>query len=110
MRPGERQDRRNWYYWLIAKDENGKPYLIAGGKTEEDARQKGLEMLSGQGLDFEVRRLPTTSLPTASSMIKGRRLEKTKSLGKATEKLGHDRSLRRRSTRRRPDHSQGGFA
>jgi len=105
--PGEnrRERHRNWYFWLVAKDpESGKPYLIAGGKTEEEARQKGLEMLGGIGADFNIRRLPTISLAAASSMIKGRRLEKTKSLRKATERLGHNRSLRRRRIRQ-----QGGF-
>lgn len=113
MKP-ERGDRHNWYYWLVAKDSEGKPYLIAGGKTEEEARQKGLEMLSGQGIDFTIRRLPTINIAAASSMIKGQRLEKTKSLNKATEKLGHDRSVRRH--RRRPQgrypldsYLQGGF-
>lgn len=102
----ERGDKRSWYYWLVAKDpESGKPYLIAGGKTEEEARQKGLEMLSGQGIDFEVRRLPTINIGAASSMIKGRRLERTKSLKRATERLGHDRTLRGRMRKRQ---SQGG--
>jgi hypothetical protein len=111
MRAGERQDRRNWHFWLIAKDESGKPYLIAGGKTEEEARQKGLEMLSGQGIDFAIRRLPTIDLGRASSMIKGQRLEKTKSLSRATEKLGHDRSLsqRRKRQQQRQQRQQGGF-
>lgn len=98
------QDRRNWHHWIVAKDpETGKPYLIAGGRTEDEARQKGLEMLGGT--DFEVRRLPTVSLAAASSMVKGRRLEKTKSLHKATERLGHDRSLRR-ALRKRQRHIQ----
>lgn len=104
----ERDDKRNWYYWLVAKEpETGKPYLIAGGKTEEEARQKGLEMLSGQGIDFNIRRLPTIDIGRASSMLKGQRLEKTRSLKTATEKLGHDRTLKRRQRRIT---RQGGFS
>jgi len=86
---------REEYYWLTAKDEEtGKPYLIAGGVNEEEARQKGLEMLSG--LDFRIRKLPTRNLQRASSLLKGNRLEKTHSLHKAAERLGHERSVRRR--------------
>ena len=38
------------YYWIVAHDDTGKPYLIYGGESEEAARDKGLEMLSG--IDF----------------------------------------------------------
>jgi hypothetical protein len=82
------------YYWIICKDpDTNKPYLIAGGDTEMSARQKGLESLSG--IDFEVRELPTRDLSRASSMIRGKRLEDTRSLRAAKERLGHDRSLKR---------------
>lgn len=105
-RPQPQDRKRNWYYWITAKDpETGKPYLIAGGKTEEEARQKGLEMLGG--IDFNIRRLPTISMAAASSMIKGHRLEKSKDLRKATERLGHNRTLRRRQNRRQS--KQGGM-
>ncbi len=82
------------YYWLICADpDSGKPFLIAGGDTEEEARQKGLEMLGG--IDFEIRKLPTRNLAQASSMIKGGRLEDTHSLKRASQRLGHDKSLKR---------------
>lgn len=88
------EDRRNWHWWIVTKDpETNKPYLLPGGRTEQEARQKGLEQLGG--VDFELRRFPTTSIERASAMLKGRRLEKTRSLHKATERLGHTRSLRR---------------
>ena len=85
---------RRYYYWLLARDpETGKSSLIYGGATESDARQKGLEMLSG--IDFDIKRLQTRNLATASSMIRGKRLEQTHSLRKASERLGHDKSVRR---------------
>jgi len=93
-----RESRRGRYYWIVARDEEGKPYLIAGGNTEEEARQKGLEMLGG--MDFEIRGLPTRNLARASSMIRGARLEDTHSLSKAKQPLGHDRSLRRMQRKR----------
>lgn len=88
-----RESRRK-YYWLLTSDpETGKPYLIFGGDTEESARQKGLDMLGG--LDFEIRGLPTRDLGRASAMIRGKRLEETHSLHKASERLGHNRSIAR---------------
>lgn len=82
------------YYWLICKDpDTGKIFLISGGKTEDEARQKGLETLSG--IDFEIRALPTTDTATASQMVRGKRLEDTQSLSKARRRIGHQRSLNR---------------
>ena len=89
--------RRN-YYWLTATEpDTGKPYLIYGGVTEEEARQKGLEVLGG--LDFDIRSLPTKNLASASEMIHGRRLDETHNLREASRRIGHDRTLRRRNRR-----------
>lgn len=84
-----------YYWWIVSADpETGKPYLIFGSdKGEDDARQKGLEMLSG--LDFQIKRLPTRNLAMASSMLKGNRLEQSRSLKTASKRLGHSKSLRR---------------
>lgn len=85
---------RRYYFWIVARDENGKTFLIFGSeKSSEDARQKGLEML--QGTDFQIRRLPTRDEQTASRMLKGGRLERGDGLQKSTQRLGHDKSLRR---------------
>ncbi len=81
------------YYWLTAKGEDGKPYLIYGGLTEDEGREKGLEMLGG--IDFEIVRLPTRQLAKASSLLKGNRLQQTHSLKDATKRIGHNKSLRR---------------
>jgi hypothetical protein len=90
---------KNYFYWLLCRDpDTGKPFLIAGGDTEDAARSKGLECLGG--IDFEVRRLPTRNLARASSMIRGVRLEETHSLKKASQKLGHTKSVRRMLERR----------
>jgi hypothetical protein len=91
--------KRHYYYWLLCTDpDTHKPFLIGGGNTEDECRSKGLEMLAG--IDFEIRRLPTRNLARASSLIRGVRLEDTHSLHKASEKLGHDRSLSRMKRRR----------
>ena len=81
------------YYWIITRDEDGKPYIVTGGNTEEAARQSGLEMLGG--LDFEIRKLPTINKDTASSYVKGSRLKETHSLKAAGQRVGRDKSLRR---------------
>ena len=89
--------RRQKHYWLVCVDD-GKPYLIYGGLTEDAARQKGLEILGG--IDFQVKMYATTDTDTASSMHRGKRLEETHSLSTARERLGHDRSLRRMQRRK----------
>ena len=87
-------DERRKYYWITATDpESGKPYLVFGGSTEDEARQRGLELLGG--IDFQLKPLPTRNLSRASSLLKGNRLEQTHSLQKASEKLGHTKSLKR---------------
>lgn len=89
------------YYWLTAHDEDGKPYLIYGGLNEDEAREKGLEMLGG--IDFEIVRLPTRQLAKASSLYRGSRLEGTHSLQVAARRQGHEKSvvhLRRKMARR----------
>jgi hypothetical protein len=87
-----KQESKRRYWWIICKDpDTGKPFLIAGGDTESEARQKGMEMLGG--IDFEIRDLPTRNLARASSIIRGGRLEDTHDLRQAKEKLGHNRSL-----------------
>jgi len=89
---GSSGESRRKYYWLLATEpETGKLNLIFGGSTEDEARHKGLEMLSG--IDFEIRELPTRSQPAASAMIRGKRLETTHSLKRASEKIGHERSI-----------------
>ena len=86
---------RRYYYWIVSRDpETGRPYLVFGSeKDEADARQRGLELLGG--VDFEIKRFPTRDIATASRLLKGGRLEKGDGLHKATERLGHTRSLKR---------------
>jgi len=84
-----------YYYWLVAADpETHKPYLVMGSdKSEGDARIKGMEMLPG--VDFQIKRLPTKDIGSASAMIRGKRLETTHSLKEASKKLGHEKSIAR---------------
>ena len=87
-------------WWLVARDEQGKTVLIFGSdRSEDEARQKGLEMLGG--LNFDIKRLPTRNLARASSLCKGNRLEQTHDLKEATKRLTHERGLRQSRKRRR---------
>lgn len=93
--------RQPWY-WIVASDETGQPYLIFGGATESDARQKGLEMMPG--VNFEVRMFRTRNLDMARSLLRGSRLDGHHSLREAGRRQGHEKSiskLLRRSRRRR---------
>ena len=93
------------YYWISARDETGKRYLIFGSDKDEDsARQKGLEMLGG--VDFEIKRFPTRDLSRASSMMKGKRLEETHSLRDASKRLGHSKSVKRLRRKRQGTNRQ----
>ncbi len=82
----------------MCQDDRGKPYLIYGGRTEDEARQKGLDILGG--IDFAVKMYATSNADVASSMHRGKRLEETHSLSEARQRLGHDRSLRRMQRRK----------
>ena len=95
----DRESRRR-HFWLVTTDpDSGKYFLIYGGPSEEEARQRGIEMLSG--VDFEIRALRTRNLATASALVRGTRLESTHSLHRASERIGHDRSVRRYLQKRR---------
>ena len=83
---------RRYYYWIITVD-NGHPYLVFGGADEEEARRKGLEILGG--VDFQLKRYPTSDLSTASAYFRGKRLDETHSLRESSKRIGHTRSLDR---------------
>ena len=55
----------------------------------------GLEMLPG--IDFEIVWYPTTTLAAASRFMKGGRLEKTKNLHTSTERIGHEKTVEKRT-------------
>ena len=96
---------REYHWWIISKDEQGKPYLIYGAPDfgsaggEDVARSKAFEVLGG--LDFELKRLPTRTLSTARGFVCGSRLERGMGLRESTRRLGHEKSLDRLRRRRR---------
>lgn len=81
---------KKYYYWLLKRIDD-RLHLVYGGETEEEAQQRGLELL---GAEFGIKRLPTKSLALASSYIKGNVLEDTRDLRIASRRLKH--KLRRR--------------
>jgi hypothetical protein len=85
---------RKQYYWIVANDpESGKQYIILGGNNEEQSRMRGLELFPS--LDFDIKRLPTRDVDTASRILKGQKLEKTHSLTNATKRVGRTKSINR---------------
>lgn len=92
------------YHWWIVASENGRPYLIYGAPDfgsnggEDVARSKAFETLNG--MDFELKRLPTRNLSAARGFICGNRLERGMGLRESTRRLGHERSLNRLKRRR----------
>lgn len=82
------------YWWIVSQDESGKPYLIFGSAvSESEARQKGLEMLAG--MDFTIKQFPTRDLGAASAFLRGKRLEHGEGLRKSSQRIGHEKSLKR---------------
>ena len=98
---------RQYHYWICARDETGKNYLVYGCPDrdgESAARSKGIEMLGG--LDFDIKRYPTSNMAQASQFYKGHRLETGDGLHRSAERLGHERSIdrvRRSINRRRQE-------
>jgi len=93
---------RQYHFWIATRDETGKPYLIYGCSDrdgESVARDKGIDMLGG--LNFEIKRYPTSNLAQASSFHRGKRLESGEGLRASTQRLGHEKSIARRLERRR---------
>ena len=84
-----------YHYWLTGVAD-GKRFLIYGADSEDRAREKGLETLSG--IDFSIKKLPTSRIESASRMLKGSRLEETHNLDTATRRLKHKRIRKRRDT------------
>lgn len=94
---------KRMYYWIVARGDDGKPYLISAADchSESDAHQRALEMLSG--LDFKIMRFPTMDIHQASAYMRGKRLNSGQGLSRSTQRQGHEKSiarLRRRMSRR----------
>lgn len=86
--------RRREYWWIVTRDEDGRPHLVFGSDiSEEDARQKGLEMLGG--MDFLIKKYPTRDTDMASAFFRGKRLENGEGLKRASQRIGHERSVKR---------------
>ena len=81
---------RHRYWWIIA-NYNGKPILIFGGSTEDDARLKGITELGGA--NFSLKELATRDPGRASQMIRGVKLEDTHNLAVSLQRQGHERTL-----------------
>lgn len=90
--------KSKYYYWIVTRDqETGKPYLLTGGDTEIEARRRGLEMLGGT--DFEIKRYPTRDRNEASAYYRGKRLEHGDGLKKSSQRIAHEKTLKRRRPR-----------
>ena len=95
---------KEYHFWLSAKDETGKPYLVyacADREGENQARQRGMELLPG--LDFSIHRWPTRDIDSARGYLAGKRLDSTHNLREAGRRQGHEKSiarLKRRAQRR----------
>jgi len=79
------QTGRRKYWWIVAKVD-GNPFLVFGGATEDEARQRGIEQV---GSDFQLKQYPTRNLQAASAFFRGKRLEETHNLREASRRISH---------------------
>ena len=91
---------REYHWWIGAVDpDTGRQHLIYGsadrGSTggEDVARSHAFEMLGS--LDFELKRLPTRDLSTASALWRGKRLSQGDGLHASSQRIGHEKSVSR---------------
>lgn len=96
---------REYHWWIGAVDEEtGRQHLIYGSSDhgsaggEDVARSKAFEMLGS--IDFELKRLPTRDLSTASSLWRGKRLSQGDGLHASSQRIGHEKSVARWRQRR----------
>lgn len=91
---------REYHYWIYCRpsaETDGKPVLIYGCPDhgskggEDNARSKALDMLAN--MDWELRRLPTRDMGTASALIRGKRLASGEGLRSSTQRIRHERGL-----------------
>ena len=72
--------------------ETEKSFLVFGSdRSESDARTKGMEMLSGQNIDWEVRMIPTRDIASASRATKGYKLSQSHDFRGSIQRLKHKR-------------------
>ena len=76
-----------YYYWLTGIDDGRRFLILASDKSSDEAVRKGLEMLGS--VDFQVKKFATRDMATASRLLKGNILEKSKDIRVATKKLKH---------------------
>ena len=82
------------YFWIVAQDESGQRYLIFGSdRSSEDARRVGFEM--GMN-DFEIKKMPTRDLPTASHYLKYGIARNARNISEAGKRLRHQAPRHRR--------------
>lgn len=77
---------RQEHYWIYIPEHQGRPLLIYGGTTEEEARGRGFQECD---CFFEVVMLPTKDRNRASSLMKGRLLHQSGDLDSSLRRLGH---------------------
>lgn len=102
---------REYHWWIGAVSDDGKQVLIYGAPDrgsaggEDMARSRAFEMLSG--MDFELRKLPTRNMGTASALWRGKRLAQGEGLQASLQRQTHERGLsrwkQRRDNRRRSE-------
>ena len=93
---------RRRYWWIEGRClDDGKAILLFGSdRSEAEAREHALELLSGQNIDWTIKMYPTRHLASASQMSKGYKLDETHNVKSSLRRVGHSKTLKRMKTRR----------
>ena len=76
------------YFYIVIYGVDGHDYLISGGKTEQEAREKAIQSL--QGNPYEVISYNTTNIDEANRQFKHDRLMKSGDIRYAVKPVKHN--------------------
>ena len=86
------------YYFVVTRNKAGKVFLIGGFDTEEEARLDGL---NNGIVNFDIKAYPTKNQAQATQYYKKEILNAGVGIDTATQRVGHERTLKRRDKHNR---------
>lgn len=75
------------YWYIVIYGIDGHDYLISGGETEIEAREKAIQVLKGQ--PYELKSYNTTNIDEANRQFKHDRLMKSGDIHYAVRPVRH---------------------
>jgi hypothetical protein len=79
--------RRQPYFYIVIYGVDGHDYLISGGESEQEAREKAIKLLKGS--PYEIKSYNTTDIDEANRQFKHDRLMKSGDIRYAVKPVRH---------------------